>query len=76
LSLHVVVPPSCSLTQTASNNLQMSLETQVGLLYFVEEASNLRGPWQTWTNIFTGDGKPLMITMPTISNAFYRVRVQ
>ena len=76
LPLHVVVPPTCSIAQTASNGLQMSLPTQMGLRYTVEEATDLSGPWQSFGSTYVGDGQTLNIALPIITTGFYRVRVE
>lgn len=76
LPLHVVVPPGCSLAVSPSNTLQMAFPTQIGLSYTVEEAADLRGPWQPVTQPLTGDGQPARIDLPAETNGYYRVRVQ
>lgn len=77
LPLHVVLPPSCAFIPTSSNTLLLNLPTQDGLSYIVEEAADLHGPWQAWTNVFVGDGQPLTIPMPMeLASDFFRVRVQ
>ena len=79
ITLHVVIPFRCRLSQ-GTNALQLITETQAGLHYFIEEAADLRGPWQAWSNIFIGDGNPLTVAMPagngSAGNNFYRIRVQ
>jgi len=76
LPLHVVIPPDCSLIQSASDSLQMTFPTQIGLTYSIEEAPELRGPWQPHGDSFTGDGQTATIALPINTNGFYRVRVQ
>jgi hypothetical protein len=76
MPLHVVDPPSCSLVQKSTDSLQMNFATQAGLNYTVEEASDIRGPWQPQGQSFTGDGQTAIVTLPGITNGFYRVRVQ
>jgi hypothetical protein len=76
MPLRVVVPPTCVMSLSASNTMQMVLPTQSGMQYTVEEAQDLLGPWQPWTNSFLGDGQPLTIAIPMGGNGFYRVRVQ
>jgi hypothetical protein len=76
LALHVVVPPICSIAQNTSNGLQMSLPTQTGLHYTVEQAPDPGGPWQSWGSTFVGDGLTLNIALPITTTGFYRVRVE
>jgi hypothetical protein len=56
--------------------LQMSLPTQIGLHYTVEEAAALGGPWQSTGSTFIGDGQVLNIALPITTTGFYRVRVE
>lgn len=76
MPLHVVIPPSCNLAQTASNTLQLVFPTQSGLHYFIEQASDLRGPWQALTNSIVGDGQAIALPVPMTGSGFYRVRVE
>lgn len=76
LPLHVVVPPGCSLVQTAPDSLQLSFPTQNGLSYTVQEAPDMSGPWQSFGATFIGDGQTANILLPITTNGFYRVRVQ
>jgi hypothetical protein len=76
MPLHVVVPPGCSLIQTASNTLQMAFPTQIGLNYTVEETADLRGPWFPLGETFLGDGQTATINLPVTTSGYYRVRVQ
>ena len=76
MPLHVVIPPICNFAQTASNSLRLAFPTQSGLHYFVEQASDLRGPWQVLTNNIVGDGQPVALALPTVGRGFYRVRVE
>jgi hypothetical protein len=76
IPLHVVIPPSCNLAQTSSGSLQLAFETQSGLHYLVEQAFDLRGPWEALTNDIVGDGQPVSLALPTMDTGFYRVRVQ
>jgi Immunoglobulin I-set domain len=76
MPLHVVIPPICNVAASNSNTLQLAFPTQSGLHYFVEQASDLRGPWQLLTNNIVGDGQPVAFALPTIGTGFYRVRVE
>lgn len=76
LPLHVVNPTSCSIIQTAPDTLQMSVPTQTGLHYTVEQAPGISGPWQSAGETFIGDGKPMVVTLPVAETEFYRVRIE
>ncbi len=76
MPLHVVIPPGCSLIQTAADSLQLTFPTQIGLTYTVEEALDLGGPWQPYGQSFSGGGQTATIALPINANGFYRVRVQ
>ena len=77
IPLHVVTPPNLVLAGSASNALLITLPTQQGFRYFIEEAMDVCGPWQLWTNAFIGDGNTLTVPLPmTSARDFYRVRVQ
>jgi hypothetical protein len=76
LPLHVVLPTSCSVVQTAPGNLQITLPTQAGLLYTVEAAPDLSGPWQSTGETLVGDGKALVLALPAADIGFYRIRIE
>jgi hypothetical protein len=77
LPLHVVTPPNCTFVSTSSNTMLLSIQTQIGMHYFVEEALDLRGPWLGSTNFYVGDGKSLTVLMQMDQGReFYRVRVE
>ena len=76
MPLHVVIPPNCSLTQTLPDALQLAFPTQSGLHYFVEEASDISGPWEPLTNNIVGDGQPVALVLTMSGTGFYRVRVE
>ena len=76
LPLHVVASPTCRLVQSAAGSLQLAFPTQNGLSYTVEQAADIRGPWQPLGASFTGDGQTTTIDLPITTNGFYRVRVQ
>lgn len=76
MPLHVVVPPICNLILLNTNALQITFPTQPGFYYFVEEASDLRGPWQLFTNKFLGDGRSIAVPLTMAGTGFYRVRVE
>ncbi len=75
LPLHVLVPPSCSLT-SSSNSLCLSFPTVSGLRYTIEEAVAVTGPWQPWPNSYFGDGQPLLLYLPGDGTKFFRVHVE
>jgi hypothetical protein len=76
MPLHVVIPPNCNLTQILPDALQLTFPTQSGLHYFVEETSDLSGPWEPLTNNIVGDGEPVALVLPMTGAGFYRVRVE
>jgi len=71
-----VLPTSCSVVQTAPGNLQITLPTQAGLLYTVEAAPDLSGPWQSTGETWVGDGKALVLALPAADIRFYRIRIE
>jgi hypothetical protein len=76
LPLHVVVPASCNIVQTTPDSLQISIPTQTGLHYTVEEAPGVFGAWQSTGDTFIGDGKALVINLPVAETGFYRIRIE
>lgn len=75
LPLQVVAIPECNLMQSA-NGWEIQFETTSGLHYVIEEASGILGPWNSWTNTFSGDGQPITIRLPAGGTRFFRLRVE
>jgi|SRR6185437_10913115 len=76
IPLRVVIPPTCSIAQTAPDSLQLSFPTQPGLNYTIEEAPSMSGPWQAMTETMVGSGQPIVIPVSMTTNGFYRARVE
>lgn len=72
--LHVVTPPVCAVANS-SGELSLRVPTVTGLQYFVEQATNIAGPWASWTNNYSGNGAPLVIPLTGGGTGFFRVRV-
>ncbi|MDB6059362.1 MAG: conserved repeat domain protein [Verrucomicrobiales bacterium] len=74
MPLRVVIPPALSWTVGAG--LTLNIPTLTNQLYSIEEATNITGPWQAWSNNFVGDGQTLQLDISGSGMHFYRIAVQ
>jgi hypothetical protein len=74
MPLRVVIPPA--LSWVIGSGLKLSIPTLTNQSYFIEEATNIAGPWQMWSTNFVGDGQTLQLDMAGGAMHFYRVGVQ
>lgn len=73
--LYVVDPPACALARS-TNLLNLSVPTVSGLLYTIEQTTNLAGPWSPWSASFFGSGELFTTNILGPGSRFFRVRVE
>lgn len=78
IGLTVIAPPACSLTAAPGlpDALKLSFPTITGRTYFVEDTTNVAGPWSPWPIFFVGDGQPINAYVLKVGNRFFRVRIE
>ena len=74
IPLHVVVPPACTVAPAASA-MTLNFPTATGLLYTIEQAATVTGPWLPWSETFSGTGQIFSTNLTCAGTSFFRVRV-
>ncbi|MBI1177303.1 hypothetical protein GC207_07675 [bacterium] len=74
-SVRVLVPPHGVLTQ-GPEGIQLSFPTSNGLIYSIEESTNLLNGWIPLRTSFVGDGFMNAFTVENRGIMFFRIRVE
>ena len=72
--LHVVTPMSCAVGKSG-NNINITFPASANLLYTIQQATNIAGPWTQWAAPFYGDGQNFSTNIAGLGTKFFRVRV-
>jgi len=75
IRLKVTEPPQCSVAKTPAG-IQLQFPSSEGILYSIEEAPAVSGPWQSWPNPLAGNGQPIAVTLTNAGTRFFRLRLE
>ena len=73
--VHVVTPISCTISKSGGS-VNLAFPTAANVLYTIQQATNLTGPWTPWAASFTGTGENFSTNITGPGWKFFRVRIQ
>ena len=73
--VHVITPPTCTVSRNASN-VNYNFSTTANFRYTILSATNVAGPWTQWVSPFIGSGEKFSTNIAGSGTKFFRVRVE